>query len=154
MDYEDKQDLVVLIDRLVQEKTFSADGAIAMAKLREQVVQLTQSLKDSQTSYKVACDDREKLYDKIDKLENEKVKHEKRVADLQARELAVSGIEKDKAVAEAKFEVMQSNMAMIFKPLQIRRSIFENLTPDTAYTGTGGSHPSKVVRNLEETSEE
>lgn len=146
--------LLTVIDDMVRDKTFSLEAVQAIHMLRGKAADMEAKLKD-------ALDDQNRLEERIRQYDH---RHQTDLAELatlrqqynalKTREAAMFELEKRVAVAEAVASTMRENMALIFKPLQIRRGIFEGIVGDGTYGPNGQQNRGHVLRHGEEESQE
>lgn len=125
----DNASILAAINRLVEDRTFSAQATEAIAKLRERTANLEKDLASStaqldgvRKELAAALADNTKLRAVVDRVDaREKV--------LAAREEKVALLEQKAAVAEGQLAAYREVTGLVFRNLETRREMLGNVAP-------------------------
>ena len=134
--------LTIAIDKIVTEKTFSMDGVKAIEALREKAETQFQALTAEIEFSKMLRHDLREKDDRIKAYEAREARLAKREEDLSKREVAITALEKDTAVANAKFNVLDSFTGRLLANRIVRETI---LNTQPIQMGATSSSPGYVV---------
>lgn len=131
------EDLTKLIDKMVEDKTSSLDAIGAVNALRETADELQKHLDSSGRSVEILKREKASLESHLRRALDAVEVWEGREAALQEAEGKCHANETARQVAEAKANTAMEMFKTVFKPAEVRRSVFGTV-PDmnpTAYSG-------------------
>lgn len=116
-------DIIEIVDKLIQEKTFSLDALSAIEELKEKAAELGNSLSEAQDACNQYDSDLTKSESHLASASLDIEHWEKRESELKEREANVFLNERAKAVAQARAEVFDHCFKTVFANVTIRRNI-------------------------------
>lgn len=128
-------DIIEIIDKLIQEKTFSLDALKAIEELKEKAEDLGSTLTRAQDACNQYDNDLTKSESHLAKARQDIEHWQKRESELKEREAKVFDHEKAKAVAEARAEVFDHCFKTVFANVTIRRNVSRSVA--APYNDTG-----------------
>jgi hypothetical protein len=140
-----KDTLLELVNKLVEEKTFSVEGVKAIENIRQQVLIDTARIKELEEDIK-------RYYDKNTELMATEVRLKKEVEEWKAKEKAIADREKTihvheirTAVAEAIASTMREMNQLVFKNTIIRENVQRTVVESVPGMHTG-AYPTTSTR--------
>ena len=134
--------LLDMIQKMVENKTFSLEGLQAIAKLRENAVANETKLLEYEESIKRLKLENERfreVHRELTKnIEDWKVAEKNKETIMAVREKNVSNLETRTAVAEAKENTLQSVFQMLFKNTVVRESVQRSVVSEIPAQYSGG----------------
>lgn len=121
-------ELTNLIDKLVNEQTFSLQAVSAIKDLRDRAAQLEKDLESSRQAQTAQQEMLNKNGGAISAANAKIAEAEKREKDLLAREQKVTELEKKTAVAEAKHEAFMDAFKTVFRNVTIRENAHHSIS--------------------------
>lgn len=137
--------ILALIDRAVEEKTFSLDALTAVQKIKEQATKLDTDLKYARDSLKSQQHETEREASAKRRAEEVVKTWEAREAAIAVREAKVTELEKASAVAQAEARTFNSVFDRMFANRQFREMIIES--GNVPMAGGAGGYPQSMPNN-------
>lgn len=129
-DAETPNPILALIDKAVEEKTFSLDALTAVQKIKEQATKLDRDLKNAQQSLEHQKRETDRESTARARAEEKVKAWDAREAAIVAREAKLTELEKQSAVAQAESRVYFTVIDKMFANRQFRETVMEsNMTP-------------------------
>ena len=116
-------ELTYLIDKLVADKTFSVEAAEGIKRLRDANMALTDKVQELEAESKSTEDSYFALKRQHDDQAFRLSMLSQREANIAKRELEMTKLEKEKAVAEAKLDGFREGVSTVWKPSQVREVV-------------------------------
>lgn len=152
-DYTTERSLIQQINKLVEEKTFTADALKGIDELRDKAKALETQLASAQTTIREKTNNYNSLERKFETLHQN---HEALLAKEQSlleREKKITDLEKSEAVAVAVAAAQKEMFNTVFRNIETRQRIFSNTQRYESYSG-GGHWSSKPETSDVTTSQE
>lgn len=134
----DTTELTDLVDRLVQERTFSLEAAGPIKDLRDKADALQKQVNSLRRELEEKKYEANRLEAKISGQKAEIEAWGKREADLRTREGRAADLEKALAVAEAKHQTVDLCFSRLFANRVVREHVQDSIPVVRNYGGSGG----------------
>lgn len=134
----DQNQLSNLIDKMVQEKTFSLDALTAIQKLRESALEMERTialLREDREAQRIVGEElNRKLHEANLQLANIAIREKS----VEEREAKIFALEKSEAVANAKSSTLDSMFDRIFRNTIVRETINRDVPLTRSYGNNAG----------------
>jgi hypothetical protein len=144
-----EQELLELIGKLVEEKTFSLEGAKAIASLKSSVQANNAKLKEYEVKVDLYVKDNERCRAQVKALNDTIEEYKKREEEIKKRENYLSQQDLRMAVAEARSNVMDNVFQTIFKNTIIRENIQKKVSAELPVQ-YAGQVPTTILKDAEQ----
>lgn len=131
-----KYEITDLIDKIVEESTFSVKGVDAIKALRDKAAAQEREIVSLNATIKEGSAANDSLRTENGRLKEHNARLVAREDDLKKREDAMTKIEKEAAVNAAKAEAYRDSMQIVFKPHTVREMVSKSVPVNHPQYGT------------------